>query len=71
MIPTTTLPAVGQRLRVLRVTVGLTQIQLAERAGLHSQTVERAEREGFVTPRTARKLGSVLGVEADELLAAG
>jgi DNA-binding XRE family transcriptional regulator len=46
---------------------GLTQEQLAVKAGLSSTTVYLAERAGLITPTTAAKIAAVLGVPAEEL----
>ena len=57
------------RLRELRELAELTQVQLAERAGLHISAVTRFE-QGLREPSlaTAAKLASALGVLVDDLL---
>jgi transcriptional regulator with XRE-family HTH domain len=61
--------AFSARLRELREKAGLTQAQLAERAGLHLSAVTRFEhglREPGLT--SAAKLATALGVGVDDLL---
>jgi transcriptional regulator with XRE-family HTH domain len=57
------------RLRQLREQAGLTQGQLAERAGLHLSTITRFE-QGLRRPGldTAGALASALGLKVDDLL---
>lgn len=58
----------GQRLRELRESAGWTQVQLAERAGLHPQGIvklERGEREPSFA--TALALADALGVTCIDL----
>ena len=50
------------RLRVARHRTGLTQRELAERAGLTRVTVGLLERGQRCRPGTARRLGEALGV---------
>jgi transcriptional regulator with XRE-family HTH domain len=59
----------GERLVDLRKRAGLTQEQLAVRAGVASATVRRIEGDD-IDPRlsTIRKLAAVLGVEPRELV---
>jgi transcriptional regulator with XRE-family HTH domain len=62
-------PSFGPRLRELRESAGLTQSQLAERAGLHPQGVvklERGEREPAWA--TAVALARALGVDLNAFL---
>jgi transcriptional regulator with XRE-family HTH domain len=63
------IPSFGPRLRELRESAGLTQSQLAERAGLHPQGVvklERGEREPAWATFVA--LSRALGVELQAFL---
>ncbi|MDQ6882799.1 MAG: helix-turn-helix domain-containing protein [Candidatus Dormibacteraeota bacterium] len=59
----------GQRVRSLRVAAGLTQAELAERAGISERTISDLERglRGTVYPATARKLAAALDVNGDQL----
>jgi transcriptional regulator with XRE-family HTH domain len=54
-------------LRAARERAGLSQFQLAVRAGLHLATVGLAERGARVSPETSAKLAAALGVTAEEL----
>lgn len=59
----------GDRVRGFRNDAGLSQEQLASKAGLTHATVSRIERgahEG--TTRTVRKLAKALGVKVTELM---
>ena len=62
-------PPFGSRLRALREQAGLTQAQLAGRAGLHLSAVTRFE-QGLRAPSlaTAAKLADALGVAVDDFL---
>ena len=64
-----TLVHVGENLRRLRILNALTQAQLAERAGVTTATVARAERDE-IEPHmtTVRKLSDALGVHPRELI---
>ena len=64
-------PSFAARLRELRERAGLTQAQLAERAGLHISAVTRFE-QGWREPSlaTAAELAKALGVKVDEFLKA-
>src|SRR5437763_12109416 len=57
------------RLRELREGIGLTQAQLAERAGLHISAITRFE-QGLREPSlaTAAELATALNVKVDDLL---
>jgi transcriptional regulator with XRE-family HTH domain len=67
-----TMPSFGARLRELREHAGLTQAQLAERAGLHLSAVTRYEHgRREPTLATASLLATALGVPVDELLKPG
>lgn len=59
-----------EKLRRLRLGAGLTQIQLAERAGVSPDTVVRWEggRGGKPHPSALTKLSQALGVEPSDLL---
>ncbi|MDQ3344763.1 MAG: helix-turn-helix domain-containing protein [Actinomycetota bacterium] len=61
----------GGRVRKLRVAAGLTQAELAERAGISERTVSDLERglRGTVYPATARQLAASLGVGSADLSA--
>src|ERR687896_2564693 len=61
-------PSFGERLRRLRNAAGLTQEELASRAGLTAKAVsalERAERK-HPYPHTVRSLAEALGLSGDE-----
>jgi transcriptional regulator with XRE-family HTH domain len=62
-------PPFAARLRELRERAGLTQAQLADRAGLHLSAVTRFE-QGLREPAlgTAANLAAALGVTVDDLL---
>jgi transcriptional regulator with XRE-family HTH domain len=62
--------AFGQRLRELRAEHGVSQDQLARRAGIHSTAIGRFER-GKREPRlrSILRLAEGLGVEPDRLVA--
>ncbi|MBI3998007.1 MAG: helix-turn-helix domain-containing protein [Armatimonadetes bacterium] len=53
----------GQDIRALRLALGWTQEQLAERAGFEVTTVKRAERGARVPERTMRTLARAMGAE--------
>lgn len=53
--------------RALREERGLTQLQLAVKAGLSIQTISLAERAGLVSAATAARLAEALEVPAAEL----
>lgn len=59
-------PVFGRRLRELREQAGLTQKELADRAGLHLSAITRFE-QGIREPTwsTVRSLGQVLGVSCE------
>jgi transcriptional regulator with XRE-family HTH domain len=56
------------KLRQLRINQGLTQRELAKRAGITNTSVWKIERGGGATPPTLKKLADVLGVKAVDLL---
>jgi transcriptional regulator with XRE-family HTH domain len=60
---------IGERLKRLRTLNALTQAQLAQRAGVTTATVARAERDE-IEPHmtTVRKLSDALGVHPRELV---
>jgi transcriptional regulator with XRE-family HTH domain len=64
-----TMVYIGERLKRLRTLNALTQAQLAERAGVTTATVARAERDE-IEPHmtTVRKLADALGVHPRELI---
>jgi transcriptional regulator with XRE-family HTH domain len=55
-------------LQELRINQGLSQRQLAERAGLSPGAVWRLEHQGSGHPDTLKKLADVLGVRPVDLL---
>jgi transcriptional regulator with XRE-family HTH domain len=60
--------APASRLRVARLAKGLSQAELAARAGLSPGWISLLERTpAFLTDRTAHLLAEVLGVSAQEL----
>jgi predicted ATPase/DNA-binding XRE family transcriptional regulator len=61
----------GRRIRLLRASAGLTQAELAERAGISERTISDLERglRGTVYPATARKLAAALAVDGGQLRA--
>lgn len=65
-------PPLGPRLRQLRQAAGLTQLQLAERAGVADATVSRIERGRIASPSMdfAEALADALGVPVVELFEA-
>jgi transcriptional regulator with XRE-family HTH domain len=60
---------IGKRLKDLRIRVALTQEELAAKAGIGKNTVNRVERN-LTEPHmsTLRKLAQALGVEPHELV---
>jgi len=60
---------IGENLKDARYRAGLTQQELADKAGLTQTTVARIERDA-VEPevRTLRKLAAALGVSISDLL---
>jgi transcriptional regulator with XRE-family HTH domain len=55
-------------LAVFRAAAGLSRVELAERAGIHRETVARFERhEHRPTPATARAVAAALGCEPADL----
>jgi transcriptional regulator with XRE-family HTH domain len=61
----------GKRLRRLRLERGLSQRELADKAGMSQSTIVLLERRGRSDrfhPSTVRKLSGALGVNAAELL---
>jgi transcriptional regulator with XRE-family HTH domain len=60
---------IGERLKRLRTLNALTQAQLAQRAGVTTATVARAERDELEPHMTTvRKLSDALGVHPRELV---
>lgn len=59
----------GERLKQLRTEKGLTQLELAKKAGITGRMVQRYE-NGVCIPHdsTSERLAEVLGLTADELL---
>lgn len=62
-------PHVGLRVRQLRLTTGLTQAELAERAEAAPETISRLER-GKLAPSAdlVERIALALGVKADDVL---
>jgi len=61
----------GERLRRLRLERGLSQRELADKAGMSQSTIVLLERRGRSDrfhPSTVRKLSGALGISAAELL---
>ena len=61
----------GKRLRRLRLERGLSQRELAEKAGMSQSTIVLLERRGRSErfhPSTVRKLSGALGIDVAELL---
>ncbi len=58
-------------LQELRINHGLSQRQLAERAGLSPGAVGRLEHQGSGRPDTQKKVADVLGVLPTDLLKKG
>lgn len=59
------------QVRAARERAGLTREQLAVRAGIAGSTLYLVERAGLISPTTASKLATALGVPADQLLGVG
>jgi transcriptional regulator with XRE-family HTH domain len=60
---------VGEKLKWLRTLNALTQVELAERAGLTTAAVARIERdEAEPRPSTLRKLAEALNVQPRDLI---
>jgi len=58
-------------LQELRINLGLSQRQLAEKAGLSPGAVWRLEQRGSGRPDTLKKVADVLGVRPVDLLKQG
>ena len=57
---------IGQRIAMLRKSAGLSQIQLAERAGLQSSHISRIEAGKYaVTLETVQAIAEALGMTVD------
>jgi transcriptional regulator with XRE-family HTH domain len=61
---TATPPRTGRQLAAARVLAGITQVQLAERAGLHVNSIRYLERQPRIT--TGHSSAMVAGALADE-----
>src|SRR5215217_4247089 len=70
IVPSSMEVNVGQ-LRALRINEGLSQRELAERAGVANTSVWKLERGGSVRPATLKKIADVLGVKPMDLLREG
>lgn len=60
----------ADNLRALRRTAGLTQEQLAERAGLSARVISKIEQGGTARVETLHQIAEVLGLSTSELFAA-
>jgi transcriptional regulator with XRE-family HTH domain len=60
----------GDRLRAVRRRLGVSQVELAEKAGVEQQSISRVERNERLYMRSdvLTRLVKALGVSADELL---
>lgn len=68
-MPDNNLEIIGQKIRSMRQTLGLTQEQLGERADLHYSYIGQVERgDKIPSLRTLRKLAAALNTEMDRLL---
>lgn len=56
----------AEKYRTARHAKGLTQYELAQRAGLHPSTISFLERGVRVSPDTAAKLDAALGLDHEE-----
>jgi transcriptional regulator with XRE-family HTH domain len=52
----------------LRINEGLSQRQLAKRAGVNNRSVWKIERGGRVRPETLKKIADVFGVKPMDLM---
>ncbi len=60
------------RLRDVRIEKGMTQEELAERSGVHRDTIQKLETgQRAARPATVKKLADALGVEAEKLTREG
>jgi transcriptional regulator with XRE-family HTH domain len=65
-------PWLGERVRRLREEQALTQVELAERAGVSLSTLARLEQTSWpVRAGTLRKLARALGIRPTDLTRAG
>lgn len=60
-----------EKVQQLRIDQGLSQRQLAEKAGLSPGAVWRLEQRGSGRPDTLKKIADVFGVRASELVKGG
>lgn len=67
-IPVTQLKGPGRLIRKARIERGMTKLELAVQAKLNVLTVHHAEVANIVTPRTARKVGAILGLDPATLV---
>jgi transcriptional regulator with XRE-family HTH domain len=56
------------KLYELRMNAGLSQRELAERAGINNTSVWKLEHGGTVRPATLKKIANVLGVKPMDLI---
>jgi transcriptional regulator with XRE-family HTH domain len=56
------------KLKELRIDHGLSQSELARRAGLTASAVWNVEQRGSARPDTLKKIADVLGLRASELV---
>lgn len=60
---------IGKRIKRLRLDADLTQVSLAEKAGVEANTVARLERgEHQASTPTLQKLAKALGVKVSDIL---
>ena len=57
-----------EKIKNLRIDQGLTQRELARRAGISNTSLWKIEHGGGARPPTLKKLADVLGVRASELV---
>jgi len=63
--PDVLIQTIGRRLRLQRLTMGLTQEELAERAGVSLSTLKLMEQQGKGSLQRLAKVAVVLGLDAD------
>jgi transcriptional regulator with XRE-family HTH domain len=63
--PDVLIQAIGQRLRMQRLAMGLTQVELAERAGISLSTLKLMEQRGKGSLQRLAKVAVVLGLDGD------
>lgn len=58
----------GERLRAARVALGMSQLELADQAGVRQATISNVENGKGCRPSTLRRIGLVLGIPLTELM---